>query len=118
MRDASPDPTPARTSKSVTPVNASIDGGRLIRVSLLTIVAVLALLIALIRHLIVLGRAARRFQEEVIPIAEDVLALSDRHPAAPGLPPGAPRPRPLSAAGGTIGHAGQTCARSPGTLMR
>lgn len=47
-------------------------------VGLLTIVAVLALLIALIRHLLVLGRAARRFQEEVTPIAEDISALSDR----------------------------------------
>ena len=47
-------------------------------IGLLTIVAVLALLIALIRHLIVLGRAARRFQEEVTPIAEDISALSDR----------------------------------------
>ena len=47
-------------------------------IGLLTIVAVLALLIALIRHLMVLGRAARRFQEEVTPIAEDISALSDR----------------------------------------
>ena len=47
-------------------------------IGLLTIVAVLALLIPLIRHLMVLGRAARRFQEEVTPIAEDISALSDR----------------------------------------
>ncbi len=47
-------------------------------IGLLTIVAILALLIALIRHLIVLGRAARRFQEEVTPIAEDISALSER----------------------------------------
>jgi hypothetical protein len=47
-------------------------------IGLLTIVAVSALLIALIRHLIVLGRAAKRFQEEVTPIAEDISALSDR----------------------------------------
>jgi hypothetical protein len=47
-------------------------------IGLLTIVAVLALLIALIRHLMVLGRAARRFQEEVTPIAEDISALSDQ----------------------------------------
>ncbi len=47
-------------------------------IGLLTIVAVLALLIALIRHLLVLGRAARRFQEEVTPIAEDISALTDR----------------------------------------
>lgn len=44
---------------------------------LLTIVAVSALLIALVRHVIVLGRAARRFQEEVRPIAEEISASSD-----------------------------------------
>lgn len=47
-------------------------------IGLLTIVAVLALLMALIRHVLVLGRAARRFQEEVTPLAEDISALSDR----------------------------------------
>jgi hypothetical protein len=47
-------------------------------IGLLTIVAVLALLIALIRHLMVLGRAVRRFQEELTPIAEDISALSDQ----------------------------------------
>ena len=47
-------------------------------IGLVTVVAVSALLIALIRHLIVLGRAARRFQEEVTPIAEDISALADR----------------------------------------
>ena len=47
-------------------------------IGLLTVVAVLALLIALNRHVLVLGRAARRFQEEVTPIAEDISALSDR----------------------------------------
>jgi hypothetical protein len=47
-------------------------------IGLVTIVAVLALLIPLIRHLMVLGRAVRRFQEEVTPIAEDISALSDR----------------------------------------
>ncbi len=47
-------------------------------IGLLTVVAVLALLIALIRHLMVLGRTARRFQEEVTPIAEDISTLSDR----------------------------------------
>jgi hypothetical protein len=47
-------------------------------IGLLSIAAVLALLIALIRHLIVLGRSVRRFQEEVTPIAEDISALSER----------------------------------------
>jgi Na+-transporting methylmalonyl-CoA/oxaloacetate decarboxylase gamma subunit len=52
-------------------------------IGLLTVVAVLALLIALIRHVLVLGRAARRFQEEVTPIAEDISALSDRASSRP-----------------------------------
>jgi hypothetical protein len=52
-------------------------------IGLLTIVAVLALLIALIRHLILLGRAARRFQEEVTPIAQDISALSERASTRP-----------------------------------
>lgn len=47
-------------------------------IGLLTLVAVLALLIALVRHVMLLGRAARRFQEEVTPIAEDISAMSDR----------------------------------------
>ena len=47
-------------------------------IGLLSIAAVLALLIALIRHLIVLGRATRRFQEEVTPLAQEISALSDR----------------------------------------
>jgi hypothetical protein len=47
-------------------------------IGLLTIVAVLALLIALIRHLMVLGRAIRRFQEEVTPITQDISALSEQ----------------------------------------
>ena len=53
-------------------------------IGLLTIVAVLALLMALIRHVLVLGRAARRFQEEVTPIAEDISALTDRASNRPG----------------------------------
>jgi len=47
-------------------------------IGLLSVAAVLALLIALIRHLIVLGRATRRFQQEVTPLAEEISALSDR----------------------------------------
>ena len=47
-------------------------------IGLLSIAAVLTLLIALIRHLIILGRATRRFQEEVTPLAEEISALSDR----------------------------------------
>ena len=47
-------------------------------IGLLSIAAVIALLIAFVRHLIVLGRATRRFQEEVTPLAEEISALSDR----------------------------------------
>ena len=43
-------------------------------VGLLSITAVLAVAIALVRHVIVLGRALSRFQEEVEPVAR---AISD-----------------------------------------
>lgn len=46
-------------------------------VGLLSLVAVLAVLISLIRHVFVLGRAARRFQEEVGPITEEIGELAD-----------------------------------------
>ena len=55
-------------------------------IGLMTIVAVLALLIPLIRHLMMLGRTVRRFQEEVTPIAEDISASSDRASNRPVAP--------------------------------
>jgi hypothetical protein len=47
-------------------------------VGLVTTAALLALLVALIRHVIVLGRALGRFQREVSPIAEDIAAAGER----------------------------------------
>ena len=47
-------------------------------VGLLSLVAVLAVLIALIRHLFVLGRAAGRFQDEVGPLTREIGELADR----------------------------------------
>jgi hypothetical protein len=47
-------------------------------VGLLTTVAVSALLIALVRHVIVLARALGRFQQEVSPIAQDIAAAGER----------------------------------------
>ena len=41
-------------------------------VGLVSLTAVLAVLIALIRHLFVLGRAASRFQAEVSPLAREI----------------------------------------------
>ena len=55
-------------------------------VGLLSLVAVLAVLIALIRHVFVLGRAAGRFQDEVGPLTREIGELADsasdqsRHP--------------------------------------
>jgi hypothetical protein len=46
-------------------------------VGLLSLTAVLAVLIALIRHLFVLGRAASRFQAEVSPLAREIGELAD-----------------------------------------
>jgi hypothetical protein len=63
-------------------------------VGLLSLTAVLAVLIALVRHLFVLGRAASRFQAEVSPLAQEIGKLADtasnrsrRMPRRPGSPP-------------------------------
>lgn len=47
-------------------------------VGLITTVAVSAMLIALVRHVIVLARALGRFQQEVSPIAQDIASAADR----------------------------------------
>jgi hypothetical protein len=47
-------------------------------VGLLSLAAVLALLVGLIRHGIVLGRAAGRFRDEVGPIAREISDEADR----------------------------------------
>jgi hypothetical protein len=46
-------------------------------VGLLSLVAVLAVLISLIRHVFVLGRAAGRFQDEVGPLTREIGELAD-----------------------------------------
>jgi hypothetical protein len=63
-------------------------------VGLMSLAAVLAVLIALVRHVFVLGRAANRFQEEVSPLAREIGELTDtasnrsrRMPHRPGSPP-------------------------------
>jgi hypothetical protein len=45
---------------------------------LLTTAMVSAMLIALVRHVFVLGRAIGRFQREVSPIAEEIAAAGER----------------------------------------
>lgn len=47
-------------------------------VGLTSTVAVSALLIALVRHVIVLARALGRFQQEVGPIAQDIASEGER----------------------------------------
>jgi hypothetical protein len=47
-------------------------------VTLVTLLAVAAVLIGLVRHVVGLGRTLRRFQEEVTPIAEEISAAGDR----------------------------------------
>jgi len=63
-------------------------------VGLLSLVVVLAVLIALIRHLFVLGRAAGRFHDEVGPLTREIGELADsasgrsrRPPRDPGSGP-------------------------------
>ena len=41
-------------------------------IAIVATIAVLAFLVALIRHLLVLGRTARRLQDEVSPIAREI----------------------------------------------
>ena len=47
-------------------------------VGLLSLTAVLALLIGLVRHMLVLGRAAGRFRDEVGPLTSEISAEADR----------------------------------------
>ena len=47
-------------------------------IGILSTVAVIAFLIALIRHLLVLGRTARRMQDEVAPIVQEISAQGTR----------------------------------------
>jgi len=46
-------------------------------VGLTTLIAVLATLIALVLHVLVLGRAARRFQDEVGPLAQGIASQGE-----------------------------------------
>jgi len=45
-------------------------------VGLVTVVAIAAMLIALVRHGILIGRTVSRFREEIAPITEEISALS------------------------------------------
>lgn len=45
-------------------------------VGLVTVVAITAMLIALVRHGILIGRTVSRFREEIAPITEEISALS------------------------------------------
>ena len=63
-------------------------------VGLLTLAVTLAMLIALIRHLMVLGRALGRFGDEVGPIAREITEGSDRASSRAQRIPGGHR-RPL-----------------------
>ena len=47
-------------------------------IGLVTTLAVVAMLIALVRHFMLLGRTLSRFQEEVTPIAQEITAGGDR----------------------------------------
>jgi hypothetical protein len=46
-------------------------------IGLVTAVALIAMLIALVRHGMLVGRAAARFQEEVSPITDEIGAQTD-----------------------------------------
>jgi uncharacterized membrane protein len=47
-------------------------------VAIVSTVAVIAFLVALVRHLLVLGRAARQMQEAVTPLADEIAREGQR----------------------------------------
>lgn len=61
-------------------------------VGVVSTLAIAVVLVGLIRHVLLLGRTLRRFQEEVQPIAEDIAAEGERASSRAGsLPTGKPR---------------------------
>ncbi len=61
-------------------------------VGLVSTLAIAVVLVGLVRHVFLLGRTLRRFQEEVQPIAEDIAAQGERASSkAAGLPRGKAR---------------------------
>jgi hypothetical protein len=63
-------------------------------VTIVTMLAVAAVLVGLVRHVLGLGRTLRRFRDEVTPIAEEISADGDRASArAARLSPPSGRPR-------------------------
>ena len=61
-------------------------------VGLVSTLAIAVVLVGLVRHVFLLGRTLRRFQEEVQPIAEDIAAEGERASSrASGL--SSPKPR-------------------------
>jgi hypothetical protein len=61
-------------------------------VGLVTTAAVIAVLIALVRQFILLGRTLSRFQEEVSPLAQEITEGADRASARQLRMPGTGRP--------------------------
>jgi hypothetical protein len=62
-------------------------------IGLVTTAAALAVLIALFRHLFVLGRALSRFQQEVGPVAAEIGTQAERASSRPRRRPGGHAPR-------------------------
>lgn len=61
-------------------------------VGVVSTLAIAVVLVGLVRHVLLLGRTLRRFQEEVQPIAEDIAAEGERASSRAGdLPTGEPR---------------------------
>lgn len=58
-------------------------------IGLVTTVALLAMVIALVRHVLLLGRTVMRFSDEAGPILEEI----NRQEPGSNVPPGGHRPR-------------------------
>jgi hypothetical protein len=61
-------------------------------VGVVSTLAIAVVLVGLVRHVLLLGRTLRRFQDEVQPIAEEIAAEGERASSrAAGLPTEKPR---------------------------
>jgi len=56
-------------------------------VGVVSTLAIAVVLVGLVRHVFLLGRTLRRFQEEVQPIAEDIAAEGERASSRAAGPP-------------------------------
>ena len=72
-----------------------------ILVGVISTLAIAVVLVGLVRHVLLLGRTLRRFQEDVQPIAEDIAAAGERASSRAARLP-ATKPRSARGRSGTL----------------